>query len=130
MTHTMFLLSITSAIVCHVPLTQISLTESDKLDRPMVKAVNLIQIVNKQDQQGRNVIQKPPMVGGLLSQPSCSPSQWRNVLDSSKWKFWLWIVISFPFPNRTEYLSETEDCIDESLADHKVKGKCVEAGTL
>jgi hypothetical protein len=70
--------------------------------------------------------------GGRSAKPTQMqfyPSQWRDILECSKWGFRLWLVIYNPFPDRTEHIGEAEDCIDEALALHQAKGKRVEPGT-
>jgi hypothetical protein len=56
------------------------------------------------------------------------PSQWQDILESSKKKFCLWMATTDPWPVQEDALKEAKSCLDEALLEHKEAGGLIEKG--
>lgn len=56
------------------------------------------------------------------------PSQWKDVLEASKWKFRIWMSTVKAFPNRRKDMDEAMDCLTSAIAEHQEEGGLLEPG--
>lgn len=67
-------------------------------------------------------------IGGHPTQLQFYPPLWRDVLESAKANFRLYLTTNKPFPNRKEGVAEAADCISDALSKRRDVGKRVEDG--
>lgn len=56
------------------------------------------------------------------------PSQWREVLENAKNNYRLFLVGTYPWPERTKDLKECADCLTEALTRHEEDDREVKEG--
>jgi hypothetical protein len=67
-------------------------------------------------------------IGGNPTQLQFHPPLWRDVLESAKANFRLYLTTIKPFPNRKEGVAEAADCILDALSKRRNVDKRVEGG--
>jgi hypothetical protein len=65
---------------------------------------------------------------GSSTQLQFYPPLWRDVLESAKANFRLYLTSVKSFPNREEGIAEAASCIMEALSEHQDANKEVEPG--